>query len=638
MRSRMLPALLLLALSVPIPPSLAQAPTTEPSVVGPDADGAYLLRFAVERVEAGPASLGLDVLRSNGEGDLATTRELDARSLAAGTNDVEVSFLPAEGPGRYAVTLRADGVAVGSVAFDVDDAGATGNVAFDVPDEPTYLNLTSDEVNAANKTKSPGETLVTRAKLADGNGLGDVRAVTWKVEGPSFLESGALPVASDLELRYDRAPLPAGDYRLTLRAARGETTLATADRTFRIREVAPTFVSGTLEDVTPDENVTQATAIVLADRNGFPTAPLETRVYRGSTRAEGGGFAATLGAFSSLADANGSARAAVPLTLTVPARAAPGAYRASIYADGSLLASLPFQVLDLPRLASVDATTDGGSLLLTLRGSGDGTLRAQLDGAEASASFVNGSGVLRLDPSQRNATLAWNVSLHARADGPPLETRSGLWSAPYDGPALSITALHARRLPAAWRIDADGTGVAGATATVSFTRWDGAEEARLAARVDGERLRVDGPADLPAGRYTGRLVLTWANGTASETTWTFDAGPWVQLSLGEATVTGRVARVPIANDGGLVVRRIVVEAEPAANLSLEIGNATLVPKFGAASGSASGAGAGAPRAAFSGFALAPGEEAVLRVELPGGPLASGRHDVRLRVLARVELA
>ncbi|HVM45989.1 MAG TPA: hypothetical protein VM582_08655, partial [Candidatus Thermoplasmatota archaeon] len=88
---------------------------------------------------------------------------------------------------------------------------------------------------------------------------------------------------------------------------------------------------------------------------------------------------------------------------------------------------------------------------------------------------------------------------------------------------------------------------------------------------------------------------------------------------------GRNATLALRNDGGVAVGRIVVETEPHATVRLLRDGRLSAPTLAGG------------RATFA-TTLAPGEEAALRVELGDGPMRAGRHDVAVRVLARVSLA
>lgn len=604
--------------------------------LGPDADGAWALRFELSRDAAGPARLALDV-RREAEDVVVGWRDLGVAQLPAGASTREASFLPAEGAGRYVVSLVVDGARGDAVAFDVDEGGASRTVRFDVPDEPTFLNLTPDDVNANGKLKSPGEALLTRAVVSDANGIGELEEVRWRVErGGAALDGGLVPLPASanatshaFEVRFDRAPFEAGNASLELEAWRAGAVVARASRTFSIREVAPSMVAGTLANATPDAESCQNATVTLADKNGAAgPGPFEARVYRGSARAEATGFAVSLGAPARAGEANGAGLTVIPVALCVPARAAAGAYRVSLYHDGTLLASLPFEVRALPALHGVVASTSEGRLALAVNASGEGFLLARLvDGAGAStrvAAPVSSDARLELVPPRRGAPLRWIVELVAREGGPVLGERNGTWTPPAEGPALTLAPASPRgRLPATWRLDARvGEPV---NATFRFTRWDGADEASLRGEVVGDRVRIAGPPELPPGRYGASLFLAYPNGSASELRWSFEAGAWIELTLGSPEVQGRVALVPVRNAGAVSVTRLLVEVEPHARVSLLVGDAALAPRLAG------------ERAQFDGFGLLPGEGATLRVELPDAPVPAGLHAVAVRVLARAEV-
>lgn len=633
MMARTRPFLLVLLL-LPLP--LPGAGASDPGAAGPDEHGAWSLAFDVSRAEAGAVTARLEIVREDADGARSATREIGERELPAGDSRQEFPFLPAEGAGRYTVALVLDGVRADEVAFDVEEAGASREIAFDVADEPTWLNITDDEVNAPGKLKSPGEALITRATLSDANGLTGFDGVRWSLErGGLTIDSGTLPLtapadatSAPVELRYDRAPLAAGSYVLRLAANERGGPVAQTVRTFAIREVTPTFVSGSIPDVIPDEGRVVTAIITLADRNGaVGPGALDPRVYRGSSRAEGAGVTATLGAPTALPDVAGAARWAYPLELRIPARAPPGTLRVSLYHNDSLLSALPFEVRALPSLRSVVSSVEAGRLVLSANATGDGILTAKLRdaaGTEVSTVSADLTARIELDPPKRGEPLRWTLELRARAGGPVLAERNGSWTAPLGGPEIRLTLAHpGKRLPATWVVEGADVDIEAAQARVVFTRWDGANESALSARFANGRVRVDGPRDLPAGRYHAHLVLTWPNGTASEARWEIEAGPWIELTLGAPIVDATEARVPVENVGGLSISRLVVEATPPARVSLRVGNATFVARdIGG-------------RQVFSGFALAPGELGELHVALPPGPRAAGRASVALRVMARL---
>ena len=134
-------------------------------------------------------------------------------------------------------------------------------------------------------------------------------------------------------------------------------------------------------------------------------------------------------------------------------------------------------------------------------------------------------------------------------------------------------------------------------------------------------MRLDAPPSIEAGRYTARVTLTFPNGTVANASWSFEAGPWVRLALGEPTVGGREGRIEVTNAGGIAIDRLVVEADGASPVALDVGAAHLTPT---ASGS---------RVAFSNVGLAPGASGTLVVRLPDGPLHAGEHATRVRIFA-----
>lgn len=631
--------LLLLPL-VPAPTAAASAPAPL-DAQGPDEEGAYLLSYLVARDADGPASLSLQVRREDGAGVVSSVRDLGARPLSAGDQRLDIPFLPVEGPGDYEVALAVDGLAGAPLRFAVENGGGgDARFAFQVPDEPTEILLTSDSVNADGKVKSPGEAVVTRATLRDGNGLADVGAARYVVESEGRrLDEGAISFDADgtsapLEVRWARSPAPAGAYRMTLLALRDGQVLANASRTFVVKDVAPVLAGGNLTPALAGRASTLATEALVADRNGAPgPGALEARVYKASVRMEPQGFRAELASASPRDDLDGHGRTAYPLRVTVPREAAAGLYRVSLYADATLVGSLPFEVRAAPTLADVHVEpAPEGVLRVVARGMGEGHLRVEVvDGAGAhvhgGAPFAAGAGEVAfpLPPSSWSAPLRWTLTLSLAEGGDALETREGTWTPEAAGPALRLVARHVTpRLPAAWQVEAPGWDLAQAQATVVLTRWDGAPATALSARLDGDALRVLGPADVEPGRYDATLRLVFPNGTRAEASWSFEAGPWMRVQVGEPVVQGREARVPVRNDGGLPVRRLVAEVAP------DVATAVLVVdgvEHEARPGVAGG------RRAFAGFELAPGASAELVLRLPPGPLPAGPREARVRVLA-----
>src|SRR5581483_7486113 len=313
-----------------------------------------------------------------------------------------------------------------------------------------------------------------------------------------------------------------------------------------------------------------------------------------------------------------------PATLRVPFNATPGAYRVSILLDNATLGSATFNVTALPTLADLSATPDNDALVVNAAGAGEGVLVVEIrDGAQASrveAAYHQGA-LVRVAPPTLGRALSWNATLYARAGGAPLAWREGAWvrAAPELGFRLE---RGLPRLPAAWNVSAPGWDLAHANATLALARWDGSPEPALHASFDGSRLVVEGPSNVAPGRYAASLHLRFPNGTEADATLPFEAGPWVRVTLGAATVSGRGAILPVANEGGLAVRRLVAEVEGPANLTLQVGNATYAPTI-----SPTG------RLVFEGLTLAPGAGASLVARLPEGPLAAGSVAVRVRLVA-----
>jgi hypothetical protein len=636
-------ALLMALLLLPALPAHASGDAPAPlDAQGPDAEGAYLLSYLVRRGAAGPASLALDVRREDGDGVAATARDVGTRELAAGESRVDLPFLPVEGPGDYAVSLVLDGLAGAPLRFAVDNGGGgDARFSFMVPDEPTELALTADAVNGEGKVKSPGEPVVTRATLRDGNGLSGLDGVRYVVETEGrAVDAGSLAfdangTSAALESRWARSPAPAGPYVMTLLALRGGVPVANASRTFAVKDVAPALAGGNLTPALAGRAATLATEVLVADRNGAPgPGALEARVYKASVRMEGQGFRAELGAPAGRPDLDGHGRTAYPLRVSVPREAAAGLYRVSLYAGAAFVGSVPFDVRTAPTLADVRVEAEpGGGMRVVARGAGEGHLGLEAMGAagahvQAGASFAAGAGevVLSLpEGASWTAPVRWTLTLRLAEGGEALETRNGTWSPDAGGPVLRLAPRHvSARLPAAWQVEAPGWDLAQADATVVLTRWDGAPATALAARLEGDVLRVSGPADVEPGRYDAVLRLAFPNGTRAETAWSFEAGPWMRLQVGAPVVQGREARIPLQNAGGLPLRRLVAEVAP------EVAEAVLLVDGVEHEARPGVVGA---RRAFAGFDVPAGASAELVLRLPPGPLPAGAMDARVRLLA-----
>ena len=629
MKSR---ALVLLAL-VALPPLAlaADAPAQAVSATGPDADGAFLLAWSVTRANAGDASASLAVRVTNAAGDVIDgARDLGSFAFAAGTQRVNVSFLPAEGPGDYEGRLVLDGVESAPLSFRVESgAGASTRVTFEVPDAPTWLNLTSDSVNADGKSKLPGDAVVTRATLEDDNGVADVERVAWRVahEGALVAEGDATVTATsargaDVEATVALSPLATGNHTLTLLAMRGGDLLAHVTRTFVVRDVAPVLLDAPTLALASVEDVATIADALVGDRNGFGTTPaFEVRTYRGSSRAEDAGVTATVGASRALPPADGYGRLALPVNVSVANGTVPGAYRVNVYADGVRLGAIALDVLPPPTLASVTLAQDeDGALTLVANGTGLGHVTLALDDGRRATSPFHDGAIMQVTAT--NGTVHWRVELRAHEGGRVLDAREGTWARAV--PAFEVDApASAARLPAAWVVRAPGWDVAQANATLEVLRWDGTPADGVTATWQRGRVRVNGPADLEPGRYEVRAHVAWPNGTSAPLSWHFEAGPWVRFALGAPAVSGREASVPLVNDGGVMLGALVVETSPrVAEASLALPDGRVVT--GEARGN---------RWMLSATGLAPGETATLRVRLDDAPRRAGPVDLSLRVLA-----
>lgn len=613
-------------------------PLAGAEVAGPDGDGAYLVSFLLERAAAGEATLELLVERDDGENTTRRTEPLGRATLPAGRSTWNASFLP-EGDGAYLLRLLVDGAPVAEERLVVRDAaGGASRVTFEVPDEPTRLTLDRDDVNANGKTKSPGDAVLTRFHVADANGMADLdglfvlveRAGIVVDEGPLQLPGAPNATNVSVEHRFARAPLPAGEHRLTVHALRDGISVASLARTFVVKDVAPTLEPYSIGALASDDDLTERVPVVLADRNGPGAGALEARVYRGSARAEPQGVLARFGGSSTmaladgapLAPVNGSARTAYPMDLVVPRSAPLGSYRVSLYANGTLVGSLPFEVRDAPRLTSFAAAGTPEGLRVVATTSGPAILLVRLFEGEtqvaSSAIEVAHEADATIAAPRRGADYRWTAELRSRADGPVLDAREGTWRTGADAPPLRVTPGPARR---AWDVASDWD-LAGGEPTIEVARWDGAKVEGFQARLVRGRLLLEAPPTLASGRYDATLRIALPNGSVAEGAWSFEEGPVLRVALGAPVVEGREARIPVRNDGGVAVSRLVAQSSlPQATLTLETKGRVL---------DARGSGA---RSAFD-VDLAPGEEAVLVLRLPPGPLRGGALAADVRVLAQ----
>lgn len=549
-----------------LPTSLASIASVEAR--GPDEDGAYSLTYDATHASA-PMRLDVD------HDGATTTRDLG--TFEGGTRRVETRFLPIEGPGDYAVRLVIGNETSPSLRFAVADGdGASRDVTITIPDAPTTLELTNDSVNADGKTKSPGEELITRATLADANGVSK-HHVRYRIddqdEGEVAFAATANATKASIELRFSRFPIAAGAHRLTLVSGN-----ATATRTFIIRDVPATLENATLPPVIPDDNRTHSFDFVVKDKNGFDH-PIETRIYRGSTRLD-------LPNTTTLTTEGAQAR--LRIDIAIPARFTPGAYRISVYDNGTLAGSAPFEVRPLPTFGQITAVAEGDGTRVEVNGSGEG--------------FVNDEPLRSGRATLRFETLNWSLALRARLEGPELETRNGSWV------SATVNVEPAGRH--AWRLSSTGFDLSAASVNTTLRRWDGQEMA-VPWTVSGTTLRVTLPPTIEQGRYDASATLLLPNGSALRASWSFEPAPWVRLALGEPVVNGSEARILVTNAGGVPIRRLVFEAENFTVVSL---NGTIGQR------------------AFD-VNLEPGQSATLLVRLPDGALAPGAHAGRVRAFA-----
>ncbi|MBI4393444.1 MAG: hypothetical protein HY556_06580 [Euryarchaeota archaeon] len=289
-----------------------------------------------------------------------------------------------------------------------------------MPDHPTYVNLTSDTVNAANKTKYAGQELTTRVTVEDGNGLSGLRLTfTYRRHGAGLpggvvdverreiddIGRALLPNATSAQFEdaFILSPLAAGNYSVT---ASVNTTSVT--RTFRILDSRPFAKPITALDVVATENGIEAHGLLEVGDKNFGTGPLDSagvpglpdiiaRLYRGSNQVNASMWTTAAIArsgehapFSNLSLAtepttstrfvtvkeNGTGFALIPFELQLSPGLASGTYRLSIYetdptgAAGNLLTSVDLVVPDAG--ARLDASIDtrlfppGGTLNVTI--------------------------------------------------------------------------------------------------------------------------------------------------------------------------------------------------------------------------------------------------------------------------------
>ncbi|HEV8360141.1 MAG TPA: hypothetical protein VGR28_06775 [Candidatus Thermoplasmatota archaeon] len=365
------------------------------------------------------------------------------------------TFRARYGPGRYELALAAEGdrlaAAQASLIVEVPEVLTDGgSVPFEleVPDQPTTLRLASDSVNADGKAKTPGNAVITRVVVADGNGLGDVHRVSFAYfrndsAGRVLVEQHVVEglgsaLQATVEDRFDRAPMKDADYVCVV-AAEGSGS-PTVERTFVITDVAAS-ANLTLSETSwrPVEPGVLHGALAVLDAN-FGTgpldgtditelAPLHVRLFKGSSQVTEAGWTLQAGALEGAPPLeldlggegarttnltyqarDGKGELTLPVAVRIPAGAAAGTYRVSVAAN-STLSSVPFEVLELPRIAklavqagalpgasanvTVDLQPSDGAVAVELRAPWGAVLRAPVE-----------------DLVPLNATaLRWNASL-----------------------------------------------------------------------------------------------------------------------------------------------------------------------------------------------------------------------------------
>lgn len=375
------------------------------------------------------------------------------------------------GAGRYTFTLHAGGArlddANASVAVQVAEVrrdAASVNFTLDVEDHPTTLRLASDSVNSDGKAKTPGNAVITRVVVGDQNGLADVQRVTFSYQRNT--SSGLVLVASrvveqlgggterTLEDRFELSPMKDADY-ICVVTAEG-TGSPSVQRTFIILDVQPE-ASLALANASfwPAQAGSVEGTLAVRDAN-FGTGPLDgsdvteletlaLMLYKGSTRVSEPGWGVRAGDEEGPAPltldlrgqgarsstwpysvVNAKGQLSVPVAVTIPEAASPGSYRLSAQSNGTTIASAPFEVQALPRVARfalVGSAAPGEALAFTaelspaqglaaaeLRTPWGATLRAQLQELEPIDGGLRWNGTLTLprpldDEVARNATM-----------------------------------------------------------------------------------------------------------------------------------------------------------------------------------------------------------------------------------------
>jgi len=282
-----------------------------------------------------------------------------------------------------------------------------------VEDAATGLRLVNDSVNADGKVKSPGDALVTRVEVSDANGLDDVATLSFRyfrgtAEGRRLVAERAFEGLDGgdrnrttvlVEDRFAVSPLKDGSYVANVTAVSRAGRLVHVERTFVIRDVAPTLVGwGVPTTAAPGAAIETVARVGDANFGAGPLDPvpvtalgtLTLKAFRGSAAAPGwmlrlngtegtaSGVAVSLATLPSTSPAvsteGGLGVLAVPVVAVPPPEAAEGQYRLSLYhtppgaTTAALLGSRTLSIVREARVLSVgleeDEVARGGALTL----------------------------------------------------------------------------------------------------------------------------------------------------------------------------------------------------------------------------------------------------------------------------------
>lgn len=619
---------------------------------------------------------------SDGNGTLAWEEAGPTLPFRPENREARPEFSLRYGPGRYGIALRAHGrwVAGESAPLALDVARATDPssdvpIVAIVPDAPLTIALMADTVNADGKLKRPGEELVTRVRLADGNGLSALARVTFEVlrEGAVVnVTDSALPAdrwartTLDLENRFASSPMSAGPYTMRIRAWNDSGPAAVATRTFAIRPVRADTATVTLEasSVLTDRAWTLAGSAALGSKGWERPVDvdgiLQVRVYRGTTQvaweARAGNvtgptplLAPLAGSDHARSGAHGTAT--LPIAVTVPAGAA-GSYRVNVLWSANAtdtatsLASWMLVAEAAPtigRLESAGEPRSGSQLPIAFAVTeGANFENVTFSLLTESVNVADRTGIVNLTvPAGLAAGSPLRLLAEVRAAGRVVSTRALDLEVANSPPGAILRAAldgvpmeRLRILPGAGReirvgiATFDANGDAPIVESLALLDWNGRAVAETSpiAREGGAEGVLDLPATLPPGAYRLVARVRDAEGAKGEASLPALVGGWAAVR-GYPTslvVTGGmlVGTLRVENVGTVPLTALAADVDGAGPLSRA---ATL--RLGAASSAE-----GAPLAL--GTPLAPGEGLTLSVEVPLDPRdGPGRYAGTVRILA-----